>query len=57
MARAITSGYGKLSQVAFPLMRHPWLHRFAPLLLLALLAGAALLLHHELQAYHYVSLQ
>src|SRR5262245_35942860 len=29
------------------------LRRLAPLLVLALLAGAALLLHHELRAYHY----
>ena len=30
-----------------------WLRRLTPLLILALLAGAVALLHHELSAYHY----
>lgn len=34
-------------------MRLVWLRRLTPLLILALLAGAAWLLHRELSAYHY----
>jgi Na+-driven multidrug efflux pump len=34
-------------------MRLAWLRRLTPLLILALLAGAAWLLHRELGAYHY----
>ncbi len=38
-------------------MRLDWLHRLAPVLVFALLAGAAALLQHELRAYHYADVR
>jgi phosphatidylglycerol lysyltransferase len=38
-------------------MRTAWLRRLTPLLILALLAGAVALLHHELSAYRYADVR